>query len=268
VDQADAAGGLTVLVFLFTLLVNLAACITFIVWIFKSAKLSELLAPGQQRMSPGWAIGGWFIPLGYFVIPRLVMGDIWRACRPLDGNGFFSGRGRTVLVTWWWITFCLGQQFVGAAATNIQNSAYTHDAAYLSGMFIAVLFFELMRVTSAVLAIVMLRRINSRQQVRILQGPGYGNPYSMQSAMAYAGMPAGYPAPQQFAPQQFAPDPYLPQPYLPQQADAPAAPATPTAPTAPMDAVPADAVPAEAVPSDAVPTETAPTVLLDKQREQ
>lgn len=248
-DSSVGTGGMAAAVYMLSLLATLAAGVVFIIWNFKAAKLSALLAPGQQSMQAGWAIGGWFVPFAYFVLPRLVMGGIWRSARPLDENGYFQPRGRTHLVTWWWITFCLGQTFMSSSIVNIENSANDHDGSYLAGMFVGLLFFDLLRISSAVLAIVMLRKITTNQQIRILQGPGQGSPYAMPQAMAYGAVPTGYPVPpfpqaghpqpgyaqpgypqpgypQPGYPQPFPPAQDAPQPYLPTQ-DAPALNAAP-----------------------------------------
>ena len=38
--------------------------------------------PPKERWTPGWAIGGWFIPLANFVIPFLVVLETWRRSDP------------------------------------------------------------------------------------------------------------------------------------------------------------------------------------------
>ncbi len=51
-------------------LVALAIAVVFIIWQFRHAKNAERLA-GPLPLGPGWAIGGWFIPLGNYVLPQL-----------------------------------------------------------------------------------------------------------------------------------------------------------------------------------------------------
>jgi hypothetical protein len=42
----------------------------FITWQYRHAKNARLL--GQQGgLGPGWAVGGWFIPLANFVLPAV-----------------------------------------------------------------------------------------------------------------------------------------------------------------------------------------------------
>ncbi|MEY9877877.1 hypothetical protein ABH931_007401 [Streptacidiphilus sp. MAP12-33] len=262
-------------------LLDLAAGVVFIIWFYKSAALARILAPGQQALAPGWAVGGWFIPLAYWVLPRIVAGGIWRAAIPLGAEP--TGRKpRTHLVTWWWLTFIVGQQLLAFSVGNIAVDSYSTSGglAFVFGLGGVV---GLCRIASAVLGIIMIRKLTSMQQIRILQGPGTGHPYAAPTAplgvpyAAYAdpsaayGYPGTVPAP--------APMPgYVPAPTQPQ--DAPPAPATyqasvpPQAPVpvptqvAPVETAPTQvAQPEDAAPQDAVPVEV-PTAVIPRQAEE
>ena len=50
-------------------LVALAIFVLLIIWLYRAAKNNEALGRQNPRLGPGWAIGGWFIPLANFVIP-------------------------------------------------------------------------------------------------------------------------------------------------------------------------------------------------------
>ncbi|MEY9843371.1 DUF4328 domain-containing protein [Streptacidiphilus sp. MAP5-3] len=283
-----------VLVFL-SALANLAAGVLFIIWFFKSARLSEILAPGRQALSAGWAIGGWFVPLAFLVLPRLVAGGIWRAAVPLQQVPTMR-RPNTYLVTWWWLTFCVAQVFwverVGSA-TSWENPGASVGTLVVEFGFVGLV--DLCAIAATVLAVVMIRKVTSMQQVRILQGPGIGHPYAapMQApyaAYAESGMPPAYIAPKDAARQY---TPVVPaQAVAPVQAQAQAQaqaepaveltkePAQPQSqpvsapepepqpvrvdrPTTPLvalskDAAEPDVQPQDAVPQDAVPADDAP----------
>ena len=68
-----AIGFLTVLV---------ATAVVFIVWMWRSAKNNELLDHIRPRYTPGWSIGGWFIPFANLVIPVRIMHDLWQGSDP------------------------------------------------------------------------------------------------------------------------------------------------------------------------------------------
>ncbi|WP_042395908.1 DUF4328 domain-containing protein [Streptacidiphilus carbonis] len=166
-------------------LLLLGTAVTFIVWFFKSAKLSGVLAPGQQRLGPGWAVGGWFVPVAFLVLPRMVAGDIWRASEPLTEERLWKPRSR--LVTFWWLTFAIGLVCFWASVLPIQlvsgNRVVDGTESISSAWFVFAFAVEALWVASSVLGVLMVRRLTSRQQIRIMQGPGAGHPFSMAAAM-------------------------------------------------------------------------------------
>ena len=235
-DAVTATFVASSLLFDLMLLLMLGTGITFIVWFAKSANLSAVLAPGRQRLNPGWAIGGWFVPLAGLVLPRLVAGDIWRASEPLTPDAVWKPRTR--LVTFWWLAFVFSQTlFMLPIAPLELMRGDLDDTTRQAGTawFVVALVVGVLRIAAVVLGILVVRRVTSRQQVRIMQGPGVGHPYSMAAAMrppAYGTVP-----------------PQAPYPYYPSQPQPDATPAAPVA-VPPQDAAPAaepDPAPAPAV---------------------
>lgn len=265
IQQENLATGVVALTLGAILLVNVVTAVLFIIWFFKSAQLSDILTPGRQSLSSGWAIAGWFVPLAYFVLPRIVMGGVWRASEPLSEAPQLLRRPRTLLVTAWWLTFCVGQSLWFMLSFVSPSQTYTHGIHFFTVAFVLMLITETMRAASAVLGVIMLRRVTTRQQIRTLQGPAQGNPYPA--------MPPGYGMPEPYAPQPYAPPaqqpPVAPPPAAPVQGYIPTQPqaAPPEAETAaPEAAAPEVAAPADAVPEDAIPAMPLdrPTVGLDK----
>lgn len=76
-------------------LVTLVAMITFLVWIH--AVFVAIRASGRTTSwSPGWAVGGWFVPLANAVLPWLTVRDALKALgKP------------TALAGAWWIAWLL-----------------------------------------------------------------------------------------------------------------------------------------------------------------
>jgi hypothetical protein len=99
-------------------LLMLAVFVVLIVYLYRASKNIELWDRSRRTWGPGWAIGGWFIPVANFVIPFLVVRDIWqRTPEPRDG----SRRGSGILV-FWWVLFA-----VGVVAAQIDVSPDTID---------------------------------------------------------------------------------------------------------------------------------------------
>jgi Domain of unknown function (DUF4328) len=76
-------------------LVTIVAMITFLVWIHR-VFVAIRASGGTTSWSPGWAVGGWFIPLANAVLPWLTVRDALKALqRP------------TILAGAWWITWLI-----------------------------------------------------------------------------------------------------------------------------------------------------------------
>ena len=85
--RADDADTFVSVVVLALLVCSVTIFVLLIIWMWRVAKNAELTGRTQPRFGPGWAIGGWFIPLASLVIPVLVMQDLWRASDPAVPRG-------------------------------------------------------------------------------------------------------------------------------------------------------------------------------------
>jgi hypothetical protein len=87
------------------LVVFVATGIFFLAWFHRAYK--NLIALGAQRLryEPGWAIGGWFVPIGNLYIPKKLANDIWRVSDPnLPPDVEVSNKtaSSSGLLNWWW----------------------------------------------------------------------------------------------------------------------------------------------------------------------
>ncbi|QMU68647.1 DUF4328 domain-containing protein [Streptacidiphilus sp. P02-A3a] len=260
---ASVIGGFSALL---TVPTGVATIVLFIIWCHTARSNADVILPRSRTYARGWAIGGWFVPIGWFWIPRYVLGDTWEASRPLGADPRRTST-RSALLNGWWLCWC-GMWVVslvsgivdGAASVNAGGTANLATST-LEAVSIISLVASVLRVAAALLALFVVRKVTTFQQVRILQGPGEGHPYAavaQQQYLPYApAQAAGYPYPAGYPYQ--AAQPYQPvQPYqqFPQQAPAPSpAPvATAPVPTAPAASTPVDALPVDAVPGP-VPVE-------------
>ena len=122
IRQADAVDG-AVQAAATALVVAILACgICFIVWEWRCAKNAQLLAGTTPRFGPGWAIGGWFIPLANLVIPVLVMQDLWRAtARGSDAGDSSRTRPGSALVGWWWAAVVTGAVLTRVRSGDVET---------------------------------------------------------------------------------------------------------------------------------------------------
>jgi hypothetical protein len=103
-DAADAVNAMGVVLEL----ISLAIFVVLVVFLFRASKNTELWNTSTRTWTPGWAIAGWFIPLANFVIPFLVVRDIWRRTpEPAGARGDARPVGNWILLVWW-VLFVVG----------------------------------------------------------------------------------------------------------------------------------------------------------------
>lgn len=105
-DAAAAVSGLHLL-----LVVGLA--VVFIIWQWRHAKNAQVLG-ASGGLGPGWAIGGWFVPLANFVLPGV---QLFQSSKASDVDGRRQGRSPkgVGLVIAWAIAFGLGAILLGGS---------------------------------------------------------------------------------------------------------------------------------------------------------
>lgn len=83
-----------------------AASILTVAWMYRAARAVRRRRPEGATWSPGWAIGGWFLPFANLVIPKLVVNQVDRVSNPGLGPGPVGERWRSQPLLaaghWWW----------------------------------------------------------------------------------------------------------------------------------------------------------------------
>jgi hypothetical protein len=94
-DQLSAADAVTI--------VDLLALLTCIVlisrWIYRTNANAHLFSDGMT-ISPGWAVGWYFIPFANLVKPYQAMKETWLASH--YGSDWGAGE-EPVMIRWWWL---------------------------------------------------------------------------------------------------------------------------------------------------------------------
>ena len=146
------------------LLVTIAIGSVFIVWMWRAAKNNEKLGRDHPRLGPSWAIAGWFIPLANLVIPVLVMQDLWRGSTARIPRGDMRWRiaDRSALVGWWWAAWIVSVLGGFGALFGTTDESAKVDALRAGDSI--TLVGGLFGIAAAVLAILVIRGITSRQE--------------------------------------------------------------------------------------------------------
>ena len=88
------------------------AGILFIVWLYRAYRSAESRGAVGRRWGPGWAIGGWFIPLANLVIPKMVVNETDRMSNPETGAPPIEDRWKQLprmrSSDAWWLLLLLG----------------------------------------------------------------------------------------------------------------------------------------------------------------
>ena len=84
-------------------LVTTATLVLLIIWSWRSAHNARALGRTGARLAPVWAILGWIIPLASFVLPYVVVSDLWRSSEADAGrgDGWRSLPGASGVRLWW-----------------------------------------------------------------------------------------------------------------------------------------------------------------------
>lgn len=152
------------------LIVAFAAGAFFIAWLYRAYKNLGALGAEAMRHQPGWAIGGWFIPIVNLVLPKRIVDDLWRASDPEGPASRFSTWGpRRVpsLYNWWWLLWILSN-FVwgfGFAMQNASRNVAISSAGWLRGNEV-VIAANIGLIVAAALGIRVILVTTRRQEAR------------------------------------------------------------------------------------------------------
>lgn len=156
-DADDLAAGTLLLFGMGTI----ATGVVWIIWQFRHAKNARLL--GQTSgLGPGWAIGGWFVPLLGVVLPQLQLFQAAKASDP-------AGPGRDAVppvVAVWWALWAVGSVLGGLSGrytgqNEIDNFGDISDFQQADRL---ASFGALALAASAFAAMVVVRTLTARQQ--------------------------------------------------------------------------------------------------------
>jgi hypothetical protein len=160
----------------------------FIAW---TRRVYRNLAPlgTSRRFGPGWAIGGWFVPVLNLWRPKQILNDVWRATEHGDDHAGVSTDTNLTLLNAWWATLIIsrvvGWGYTGSADDGVDTNAL--------GAMVLVDFLTLI---AAILAFWVVVRITERQEgyaARIVissaETPEWLTPRSAESAVGLAHEP-------------------------------------------------------------------------------
>jgi hypothetical protein len=160
-DQREAVTALLLVA------VFVANVVVFLLWLHRS--YSNLPALGNPKAgleySPGWVVGGWFIPFVNLVVPYRVVREVWAKSDPAVGTdeARFGPTASSSLILAWWLVW-LASNVVGNISFRLVNAANSLPDFVFATRFD--IFAGGFNIISALLAILVVRSIERRQEAR------------------------------------------------------------------------------------------------------
>ncbi|MFE6697263.1 DUF4328 domain-containing protein [Streptomyces sp. NPDC057718] len=140
----------------------LVTAVVFIIWFHRTRRNAEVFDPSVQRMGPGWAVGGWFVPVANFWFPYRVAAGIWEASARPRPDESLRDIPRTTLNLWWaaWVGTLLLARVSGRMWDRATEPA---EIARAAGLVAAS---DALDIVAAVLAILFVRAVTRMQAER------------------------------------------------------------------------------------------------------
>ncbi|MFF4322879.1 DUF4328 domain-containing protein [Streptomyces sp. NPDC001568] len=165
--ELSLSNGFTIIAGLLKLLSMAPSIVVFIVWFHRVRVNGGIFRPDAFTLSNGWAIGGWFIPVGNLFLPFRVARQTWRAStqRAPDGS---ERQASAALLTAWWTFWILGVS-LGRVSDRLYIRAET--VAALSDAGALGIVSDLTMVVAGALAVLFVRRLTAMQNTMATEGP-------------------------------------------------------------------------------------------------
>ena len=163
-DGLTAAEALTLLIRVFLMGVALFTGVFFLVWIYRAHKNLKALGATDLNYSPGWAIGGFFVPILNIVRPYQVITEIWKA------SAYKARRSRgaswlyeplPIFITAWWGLWLFSGFLDFLSATMILGLGRGNEAS-AAGQYRILSYIA--NIACAALAAAVVLKINAKQE--------------------------------------------------------------------------------------------------------
>jgi hypothetical protein len=140
---------------LFAVPLAAATCVCFLLWTYNSYRNLQVFGIRELRCTPGLAVGCFFMPIAGFIMPPVILSDLWKASDP-DFHGDspeWKKRSTPLLIPLWWITWLA---WIAATVDEVVTGQQSANAVA------AILF-----ILSGLLAAQLVQRITARQETKV-----------------------------------------------------------------------------------------------------
>lgn len=136
----------------------LGCVIVFCIWTYRAMKNLHEMGSPEVDMSPGWAVGSYFVPIISYLVPFIGFQEIWRGTHKATGDGI----GPNAAVGLWWATWV-----IGLIASSISSAVMPNDplVPLFSSALIGAIASNLLLCLSTVLLIQITRVVTRKQDM-------------------------------------------------------------------------------------------------------
>lgn len=151
------------------LLLVLASAVMFITWFYNAYVNLRPLGANRLNLSPGWAIGSWFLPIVSLYQPYFIAKDVWIYSAPFDVGKVGGSKPRDTPVTIWWL-LCVSLAFADCILFCVANlpDAIDHESLLVSALGNArgAIGLEVVRILAVLAAIQVVLTVSRWQDLR------------------------------------------------------------------------------------------------------
>ncbi|HYF35669.1 MAG TPA: DUF4328 domain-containing protein [Prosthecobacter sp.] len=144
------------------LAVFLTTAVVFAMWTYRANVNARGFGAGWMEISPGWAVGSYFIPFLNLVRPYQAMKEIWNA----STNPHESSKATNAAVGVWWGLWLLSG-FLGQISLRLSMDADTVEK--LKSATVASMASSIVGIPLTLMAIIVVKSI-ARKQERLVTG--------------------------------------------------------------------------------------------------
>ncbi|MCU1400924.1 MAG: hypothetical protein JWN62_4033 [Acidimicrobiales bacterium] len=142
-----------------------AVAVLTIIWMYRMAKNSQTMRR-IGTWTPGWAIGGWFVPpIVLYVVPFLMLRDLWKASDPDSAADWRTNRVAPIVNVWWVLYGLAPILFIGVTFSSFQLDRSAIAAAKeIDSKFGITLASSMVQIAAAAAYLVLVRQLSARHK--------------------------------------------------------------------------------------------------------
>lgn len=141
------------------LLALLATVVVCLFWMYRAYANLKMMGSKETAITPGWAVGYWFVPLVNLYRPYKTMQELWS--RSATANAAGAVAAAPSLIGLWWLCY-VGAGVVGRAAGVMASDAIQVSDLQQSTVFLIVS--DALLVLAGITFIMLVRQIDAAQQ--------------------------------------------------------------------------------------------------------